>query len=403
MTSAHTCLSFLESPLLAPWADPVTGVVSYILTGARVSPVQQSFYYVNQGFGAGGRYFWFYNAFPPAGSAHEGRTLSVVDFERGQIHHFPETQFTHASPYVDEISGDVYWCNQSGIWSRSANPTEDMRLVNRFSDSFIGGRGVDRIATHLTLSSDRRAFHIDAKIGDAWYIGHAPIDGGSMEIWESLEGHFNFNHAQCSPTDPKLILYAHDHYVNKMSGEQKRYENRIWLIREGGSSFPAFAQSIPPLPGDVVIHGNRDRRSRHGHEWWSADGDYVWFIHYSRGVERVSLSDILLGRAQPEMMWPHPTVAHAHTDTTGGLLVLDSLPPDDPSDRRVSFVDLLAKRQIEVVSYLPEAPAGTAKYHIHPHPRFCLGDQILCYTTTVLGQVDVAFVRVSDLLRITRA
>ena len=37
-------------------------------------------------------------------------------------------------------------------------------------------------------------------------------------------------------------------------------------------------------------------------------------------------------------------------------------------------------------------------YHIHPHPQFCGGDRYVCYTTNVLGMVDIAFAPVETLL-----
>ena len=67
-----------DSKLFTPWADPETGVTVYIMT-EKVAPVQQSFYFVNEGLSGDGRYLWFYCAFPPSGSNASGRTLGVAD------------------------------------------------------------------------------------------------------------------------------------------------------------------------------------------------------------------------------------------------------------------------------------------------------------------------------------
>jgi len=36
--------------------------------------------------------------------------------------------------------------------------------------------------------------------------------------------------------------------------------------------------------------------------------------------------------------------------------------------------------------------------YYHPHPQFVLHDEFICYTTTVRGTLDVALVRVADLV-----
>jgi hypothetical protein len=42
-----------------------------------------------------------------------------------------------------------------------------------------------------------------------------------------------------------------------------------------------------------------------------------------------------------------------------------------------------------------------SQYHIDPHPRFCGGDAFITFTTTVRGEVDLAMVKVADLVDAT--
>src|SRR3954469_13044462 len=104
-----------RSDLFERWIDPVSRVESWILS-RRVAPVQQSFYFTNPSFSDDGRFFWIYCAFPPGGDAYYGRQLAVVDLVEQTIRHFPETQFTDASPYVDARSGNVYWTTGLELW-----------------------------------------------------------------------------------------------------------------------------------------------------------------------------------------------------------------------------------------------------------------------------------------------
>ncbi len=415
---AHEITDLLESPLFTAWTDPQSGVVSYILTPAdgsasqsRVAPLQQSFYYVNPSLSADGRYYWFYCAFPPANSASTGRCLGVVDFLLGSIHWFPETAFSEASPMLDPVSGDVYWANGSGIWTRSADPLDRPRFINAFSYEITRGQKVNHYATHLTLSADRRFLNVDSRIGTGDYvIGRAPLDGSDIEIWQRATR--LYNHGQFNPRDPDIILLAQENGWDSTNGAAIGKDNRLWTIRRGGELQAVYPRPIPAGPNYSAISYNphlevpivkvcTDPRQMHGHEWWSADGGSIWYIHYKRGVERVALSAAGTEEAAPELMWPHITVSHAHTDSTCRYIVLDALPPDEPDTHHISFVNLDTSRSVDIVSHLPCPPRSLRRYHIHAHPQFCGNDRLICYTTTVLGGVDVAFTRVSDLIQAT--
>src|SRR5690554_1737835 len=137
-----------DSGFFTPWRNPETGVTIYILTH-KVAPVQEAFYFVNSSFSGDGRYLWFYCAFPPS-----GRSLAVLDFERGEIHHYPETEFTNASPMVEPESGRIYWGMSAAVWTRGPAQNDGMDQVGELPADLIGSRKVHRVATHLTRSAD---------------------------------------------------------------------------------------------------------------------------------------------------------------------------------------------------------------------------------------------------------
>lgn len=388
-----------NSPIFSKWTDPVSGVESSLLS-ARVAPQQQSFYFCNPSLSADQRYYWFYCFFPPSGSANQGRSLAVADLAEGTVTHCPETAFADASPYVDPETGEVYWCAGLEIWKRSPQPAAEPTLVNRFPEELANNRRPWRLATHLTFAADRKRLNIDAEFGRQWFIGAAPLDGGPIDIW--MESDRCHNHALFSPVDPDLQLLCESASVEPLTGTILESDNPLRLIRRGEVARPIFPD---PIPGEPVTrkasHGERipepetvtDHRSMFGHHFWSADGQYVWYVHYETGVERVRL-----GSTERELVWPHSTASHAHANASGNLLVLDSLPPDKPSDRRVTFVNIETGRTVDIVYHLPELPREWGRYHIHPHPQFCASDRYICYTTTVDGRTDVAFVPVAALV-----
>ncbi len=371
------------SPLFTPWHDPRSGVESLLLS-RRVAPLQQSFYYVNQSFTDDGRFLWVYCAFPPNGDANQGRTLAVVDLHAGELRHFPETGFLDASPAVDLANGTVYWCSGAELWRRGPLAEDRPILVNRLPDSIVRNRRPWRVATHLTFSPDKRALNFDAEIGRQWIVGHFPLDGSAPVVWKELDR--AYNHAQFSPRVPNLQLVNQDSAVDPVTGNCPSYENRMWLTRPDGSHSPIYR--------DAEASG----AAKHGHEWWSADGRHVWYIHYNRGVARV---DPFADKPREEIMWKSDTVSHAHTDTTGRLIVADCIPGPATGIYRVLFINLNTGREVEIVSHMDYPPDTLKRFHVHAHPQFCLQDRYVCYTTFVHQRVDVALVPVARLLALT--
>ncbi|MBN2393528.1 MAG: hypothetical protein JXR84_22535 [Anaerolineae bacterium] len=367
-------IELAKSKLFTPWTDPDSGVTSYILT-QKVAPVQEAFYFVNNSITADGRYWWFYCAFPPSGTAGQGRTLGVLDFATQEVRHFPDTQFNHASPFVADETGDVYWGMGDAVWRRGPQPHDDATLVNRLPEELTLMRPIERVATHLTKSADGRAFFIDASVGLQFLFGALPVDGSDFELWHTFQR--NHNHAQFSPTDPNCVLFAEENHPDPITGLRFRIIDRLWLIRRGEKPHP-----IMPTP------------TRLTHEWWDPDGQHVYCIKSDVGVWRV---DIATGAVE-EIPFPGGRW-HSHSSVTGQYLIGDANPRfyrGCPST--VNFLNRETGKSVRLVDN-PEMPNYTgAKYHIDPHPRFCFGDQVVVFTTTVRGVVDVAMAYTADLI-----
>ena len=65
------------------------------------------------------------------------------------------------------------------------------------------------------------------------------------------------DHFQFSPTDPALLMYAHEGPWHKI--------DRIWLTRIDGS--------MPP----TLLHQRTMKMEIAGHEFWGADGQWIWY------------------------------------------------------------------------------------------------------------------------------
>jgi oligogalacturonide lyase len=71
----------------------------------------------------------------------------------------------------------------------------------------------------------------------------------SSDLW--------INHFQFSPTDPTLLLFAHE-------GRQWKVD-RVWLLRTDGESEPK------------LVHQRTMKMEIAVHEYWSNDGQFVWY------------------------------------------------------------------------------------------------------------------------------
>lgn len=73
------------------------------------------------------------------------------------------------------------------------------------------------------------------------------------------------DHLQFSPTDPGLIMYAHQ-------GPWQQVE-KLWTIRSDGSQRKHINPRIMKMEGS-------------GHQWWDLDGKYIWYdLHIPFGLE----------------------------------------------------------------------------------------------------------------------
>lgn len=361
-----------QSKLFSPVTDPGTGLTMYVLS-QKVAPVQQGFYFVNASMTNDARFLWFYCAFPPS----PVRTLGAIYFEQDQIQHFPETQFSGASPYVDPVSGTVFWAARESIWRLSPTESAKPELVNSLPAEFVRNRTVHRLATHLTLSADGKAFLIDAALGLQWVLGSLPVDGGDFELWHRFDR--NYNHAQFSPTDPDLVLFAEENHPDPITGLKFPIIDRMWLIRRGERPRPVF-----------------DSPTRVTHEWWDADGQHVWCV-WGQESWRTNIAT----QAVEKIAWP-AHCWHAHNSKDSAYLVCDSNEKfyrGCPS--AVYFRNQNTGKVIKLVDNPGMGGITGSSYHIDPHPRFCAQDQFVVFTTTIRGAVELVLVKTVDLVNAT--
>ena len=366
----------LSSKLFTPYIHPESGVKSYLLT-QKVAPVQEAFYFVNNSISSDGRFLWFYCAFPPGGSAGQGRTLGHVDFETMQVRHFPETQFSDATPFVDPDSHDIFWGSADSIYRRGPLAKDEPRLVGSLPEEITAGRKVNHIATHLTRSCDGKELFLDACVDLQYIFGSLKIADGAYEFWHRFDR--NHNHAQFSPTNPDQVLFAQENHPDPLTGLTFRITNRLWLLERGKAP-----RSLLREPRWV------------SHEWWDSAGQHAWSV-WGNQAWKVDISN----GAEEYVDWPNHCW-HAHSTADNSYMVADS---NDKFFRgcpsSVGFTNRKTGRYIRIIDNPGMSNQVGRSYHIDPHPRFILNDQYIVFTTTIRGEVDLAILPVNPLIERT--
>lgn len=354
-----------QHPYFTAWKDPQSGVLSYILT-ERVAPIQQSFYFTNPSISADGRWLWIYAAFPP--SPHKFLACFSLDPARPEKHLYLQAGFSAASPMVAPEGDAAYFAMGNSVYHLRLDGT--LTPVCTLSDAYIDHRRLYRLATHLTLSADRRHFLLDGEIGNHWFVGLGDVQSGAVTIVKELA--HNFNHGQFSPTDPELFVLSQDWFFDKVTGRRFHFDHRTWLMNRANTIF----RSITP---DYQPAGKEDC-----HEWWSQDG-LLCYQNYAAGAYEVNVYT-----GERVHVWQRP-VCHAHCSPDRRYWTADQTPYRwAETGCPVLFYDRVSGREQQIISYQPPPIYPRGDYHTDPHPHFSpLGDLVIC-TTTVLGGLDVA-------------
>lgn len=356
-------------PHFEKFTDPQSGITSYLLKEV-VAPVQQSFYYTQPSLTADENWLWLYVAWPPA----PARTLAVLSMhpDRPVVRHFPQAQFPTALPLV-AADGGVWFGSGASIYKMDLDGTT--LCVFTLPDEVIGGRRIDRLATHLSLSADGNKLLLDGALGTYWFVATVDLSSGNFQLIREFDTHHN--HALFSPIDPDCFTIARDQFTNPLTGRFVHHTQRTHLMDVTNSRYTCINPQFPCAPFQGACH-----------EWWSKDG-HICYIDYATGAYAYDPST---GRTQH--VWQEP-LCHAHCSGDRRYWCADESPykwREQPC--KVLFFDAATGRRSEIQSAMP-MPGGdywaTRKtYHLDPHPQISPKASCIVYTATNGGHATVA-------------
>ena len=369
------------------YVDFVTGVESYILNN-EAAPLQKPVYFASKSTSKDMRYFWFICAFPPQGLLEgSALTMACLDLETDEIYHHPDVPA--GSSAIDPDTGDLYYTTQNLILKKGPKPDSPVNRIAKVPKEWRLFPG--RVASHLTLSADKKELFCDVGSGNEVYLSSCNIETGEFELWHQLHG--GWNHAQFNPVDNDLALFAMDFWQDYQTGIRERIgktENgqltRMWTIRRGEkpvSHLPVYNEA--------------------SHEWWSADGKKIYYCDWRYGIGCVNIET-------GERSLVHPTgYRHGYSSADDKYFCADIFNYGDNFQwyrgcaTTVNFYNSETKRPIDVITRNPALYTADEPcvYHIDAHPRFVFNDKYIAYCSTVHGKPSVGFTSVDHLVHMT--
>ena len=371
--------------------DPVTGVPHYTLT-TKKAQYQQGFYFVNNSMSRDGRYLWFYTT-PAAIYSTFDRNLGYIDFLLDEVVICYDVLFDDATPLIDPDTGDAYYTRGKSIYRRC--PGRD-KTAEKLCTVNIPGY-VRKLATHLTMTSDKKHFFLDINRSDFGCTqGVVDMQTGEFTEWSRAPLGVNMNHGQINPKNDDLALCAYDGWTSLDGGKYYRIPcdeagnyQRLWTLTSDGK------RTMHPAMHNYATH-----------EWWSGDGKKIYYCCDNHGLYGIDLESgediVIIDGVDP---W------HCHSTRDDSLFVWDEKKLERYGGKwyrgcpaALNLYNSKTGKNLVIISEMPEngyTPEHQNDYHIDPHPRFTDNEKYIVFTTSELGGCDLAIASVEELLPLT--
>lgn len=373
------------SSLFRRHVEPSSGVVSYILE-KRIAENQQSLYFTQQSMTDDGRFIVFDVS---GGERGNRKSFALIDFLGDTVE---PLEIRGSIPFLDPATANLYWFEKDGLYRLflPGEPRQKEKLCDIPQELREAGTKIHSLATHLTLTRDRRQVFMDARVDDRFIQGMLDIASGSFEIWG--EEAVCVNHGQLNPANDRLALCAHETRWTDAEGVEHRIQNidgvypRLLLVEPEGKR-----RIIPPMNNYAT------------HEYWAPDGK--GFYYCSHGKEYgVIYCDLASGEQQ--RLAP---VRAAHATMTADRQYFTYDYSVGPWYRgcawQVGFYNAATKKEVFLYQSLPafNDKENQSKLHPDPHPQFVCGEKyIICTINHGDGRMDLSVTPVAQLLELTK-
>ncbi|MGN0846559.1 MAG: DUF4861 family protein [Kiritimatiellia bacterium] len=388
------------SKLFEKRVDPVSGVVSYALSGGVERNVQ-SIYFTAKSMTADGRFLLVDVSRNERrnGLDAKGRPLkkapanrknkALVDFLKDEMVELPGVG--GQIPFVDVKDDYMVYCRDRVFYRRDfANPLVERRLCDFPAELCPDGTKLLYPFTHLTLTKDRKQAFLDTGLvtpaGVTNYVqGLLELATGNYTSWGRTE--FFANHGQINPVRDDLAMCAWEACWKTGGREYKErtgWYPRMWLVYPDGRR-----EMVPAREKNYASH-----------EIWDDDGQgFSWCT--GGGVYHQSLADLAAGKQ--ECFCPDALARHNMLSADKKYVVYDAAPAKwwRGCTWNVRFYNRETKRTVEVYSTRPALMPdyNESRLHPDPHPHFSGdGKWVISTANNALGNMEVYLTDVDQLV-----
>ena len=385
-----------QSSLFEPRVDPESGVVSYALKYGAPDDNKQSLYFISKCMTEDGRFlvFWYNEGNEKSPEGPGPRHQMLADLKKDKVFDLGLSTMT---PFIEPrqdymVYGDV----QRGFFKRDfRHPELEIKLCDVPEELTSLGR-VTRLATHLTLTSDRSKAFLDAAVRpeggrERYFQGLLDLTTGAWEEWG--ETPFNCNHGQLNPADDSLAMCAWEgcwDAAGKAYQDSTGWYPRMWLIRKGSREM---------IPARAINFAS--------HEIWDDDGKGLsWCGHgYLTGEHFVYHHDLATG--EQEVWAAIPGARHNSCSPDNKYVVTDQAPETwwRGCKWRVAFWNRETGKYVWLYStrdaLMPQN--NQSRLHPDPHPHFVMnGRYVVSTASNADGHMDLFVTPVEQMIEMTR-
>lgn len=388
LTGVHTPET---SKLFERRIDPESGVVSYSLVYGAPDDNRQSLYFVTKSMTENGRFLVFNYTKGNERKGRGPRKLMVADLLRDEVREIPVDLGT---PFIEGRRDYIVGCHREKGFCRIDldSPGKVNWLCGVPKELTTMGR-VQHLATHLTLTRDRRKAFLDSCVigtdGAANYVqGLVTLATGEYEPWGRTD--FFCNHGQLCPARDDLALCAWDEAWRKPGRDYKKktgWYPRMWLLEANGRKTLVPART----------------RNFASHEIWDDDGK--GFSWCGDGVQH-EIYHYDLETGKEECVCPLPGGRHNTLSPDKRYVVYDNAPEKwwRGCKWRVGFWNRETRRNVWVYSTRPALMPANRQSRLHPdpHPHFvCGGKYVVMTANNADGHMDLYVTPVDQLVKMT--
>ena len=413
-----------QSKLFEPFADPESGVVSYLLKPGLVAYHQQSLYYNAKSLTDDGRFLVFDIctvtnewADPKAGDKKE---FAVIDFAQDKV--IPlgrEGGESHQIPFLDVQKDRLYYVNRATeTFCRRdllVDPLKEVPMCPMPKALLTLGHHVRGWFTHLSMSHDRTLAFLETRISmndtknlppeqrKSRYIqGTLNVITGEWRQWTDTD--FPGNHALIHPFRDDLAYLG---WGNFLAGYSKR---RAAALKRGQPFTERFNLMhfvypdgrIDVLPTEEINHAT--------HQTWSESGAYLYWCSRDMKAQKWGVYAYDLDTKTQRCVAPVRAM-HATITRDDRYITFDwpHVPMGRGSGWETAFYNCDTKRQVFIHSSRPAiADIANKQYsnlHPDPHPQFVMDGKYIVSTfnTDAPRRMTVSITPVAPLIERTSA